>query len=33
MRFFQHIATEFITTVCIDFFVIAITPIATRFSN
>ena len=31
MRFFQPIASEFITTACIDFFIIAITPIATRF--
>ena len=27
MRFFQLIASEFITTACIDFFIIAITPI------
>ena len=33
MRFFQPIAPEFITTACINSFVIAITPIAMRFSK
>ena len=33
MRFFQLIALEFIIMGCINIFVIAITPIATRFSK
>ena len=33
MRFFQPISSKFITTTCIDFFVIAITSIVMRFSK